>query len=68
MPPCNQSTLLSLCAALQITFDWAWSKGPLSGSGNGALALQGGSLDEIFLVSKLQGTLDFVALRAHCTL
>lgn len=34
----------------QITFDWAWSKGPLSGSGNGALSLAGGSLDEIFLV------------------
>jgi hypothetical protein len=45
-----------LCAALQITFDWAWSKGPLSGSGNGALALQGGSLDEIFLVSPLDET------------
>jgi hypothetical protein len=34
----------------QITFNWAWSKGPLSGSGYGDLNLQGGSLDEIFLV------------------
>jgi hypothetical protein len=35
---------------LQITFDWGWSKGPLSGSGYGELSLQGGALDEIFLV------------------
>eukprot|EP00775_Hariotina_reticulata_P004734 gene4734-4984_t len=34
----------------QITFNWAWSKGPLSGSGYGELSLEGGSLDEIFLV------------------
>eukprot|EP00879_Flechtneria_rotunda_P011137 GHRR01011635.1.p1 GENE.GHRR01011635.1~~GHRR01011635.1.p1 ORF type:complete len:185 (+),score=44.71 GHRR01011635.1:206-760(+) len=34
----------------QITFNWAWSKGPLSGSGYGELSLKGGSLDEIFLV------------------
>ncbi|KAF6254202.1 phosphorylated CTD interacting factor 1 WW domain-containing protein [Scenedesmus sp. NREL 46B-D3] len=34
----------------QITFDWGWSKGPLSGSGYGELSLQGGALDEIFLV------------------
>jgi hypothetical protein len=38
------------CFILQITFDWGWSKGPLSGSGYGELSLQGGALDEIFLV------------------
>lgn len=35
---------------MQITFNWGWSKGPLSGSGYGELNLKGGSLDEIFLV------------------
>lgn len=38
------------CVGVQITFDWGWSKGPLSGSGYGELSLQGGALDEIFLV------------------
>ncbi len=33
-----------------VTFNWAWSKGPLSGSGYGDISLRGGSLDEIFLV------------------
>jgi hypothetical protein len=46
----SQTGVVCRAACAQITFDWAWSKGPLSGSGNGAIALEGGSLDEIFLV------------------
>ncbi|GBF96808.1 hypothetical protein Rsub_09664 [Raphidocelis subcapitata] len=33
-----------------ITFAWAWSKGPLGGSGTGELFLEGGSVDIVFLV------------------
>jgi hypothetical protein len=33
-----------------ITFAWAWSKGPLGGSGVGELMLDGGALDAVFLV------------------
>ena len=29
----------------QVSFNWTWSKGPLSGSGYGELALAGGPLD-----------------------
>jgi hypothetical protein len=49
-PPCMFTCVL----LLQITFDWGWSKGPLSGSGFGELSLQGGALDEIFLVRAWQ--------------
>lgn len=45
--------MLNVDSCLQVTLNWAWSKGPLSSSGNGALSLAWGSLDEIFLVRKL---------------
>ena len=33
-----------------MTFNWAWSKGPLGGSGSGELSFEGGALDAVFLV------------------
>ncbi|KAI8463303.1 MAG: hypothetical protein J3K34DRAFT_527110 [Monoraphidium minutum] len=38
-----------------ITFGWAWSKGPLGGSGEGELFLEGGGLDMVFLVRNQEG-------------
>ena len=63
---CGTHNVPVICLPItQITFEWAWSKGPLGGSGQGELFLEGGALDVIFLVGCLEGSQAGACGRGH---